>query len=247
MRQIHPVGFHEKFVASGVFTYLHDGNPLDTQEYWSIHELPDGGQLIRVDLDWVEWSLLIEGWRGPSANGGRIERADTHIWGAEKNGIRSKATYLFESDRAQVGYVIGDQARQQKEIALPTGYVVSIRHSTLLWGFTIAEVAKANGKCIPLCECFSLATGFREPRISEASMVLRESSNLVIAGTTVKARLCQWHHHCDAPDKPIDPKGGPFFWIDEYDILLLTDDSKMSGGSVRLTQYAHRPEPPRSP
>lgn len=247
MRQIHPVSFHEKFVASGVYLKSHEGMPANEVEQWTIHEQPDGAQLIRVDSRLSNHSnALIEGWRSPSTNGGRIERLDIYLWGEEKNGIRSKATYLFEAESVQIGYVIGDQSRQPREMDLPARYIVTIRPSYLFWGFMVADVVNEDGKCVPLCELFFPTTVFHEPRFSEVSMMIRESSGLVIAGKTVNARVCQWHHHCDAPDRPIDPDVGPFFWIDEYDILILTDDSKMSGDRTALTQYARRPDPPKS-
>ena len=79
MRQLHPVSLHEKFLASGLYTHLRDERPAATEE-WTIHELPDGSQIVRVDIeDNAEQSramtILIEAWRTSEA---KVERFD--VW-----------------------------------------------------------------------------------------------------------------------------------------------------------------------
>jgi hypothetical protein len=234
MRQIHPVGFHEKFVASGIYTEYQQDVPTGKVERWSIHELPDGAQLIRVDYDWSKYSsVLIEAWRSPAS---RVERIDIHFWGAEKNGgIRGEATYLFEADTVQVGYTIDGKPRQQEEVALPSKYVPSV-HSTLFFGFTIADVSVANGDCIPVCMCTYPKTA-SDPEVQEWGAVALEEGEFAIAGKSVAARRYQWNRQCDADDNVADVH--TYFLLDEHHTLLQTEN--VGNDSIRLTQYARKP------
>jgi hypothetical protein len=247
MRQIHPVSFHEKFVASGVYEYYFDDRPTGSIERWSIHELPDGAQLVRVDQRWASGSpkeILIEAWRSPLEEvGGRIERLDISALG--RDGNKGKATYMFESDRVQVGYTVDDKQRQQSEISRPPNCVPSV-NSTLFLGFLLANVAKANGECIPICSCNPFLS--YDVKIEEFGAAFRELGVITIAGKSRPAWRCQRVHPCAlvSEDRVIDWEVLPSVWLDEYSIVLTTEYPGQDGIVALLTQYARRPEPPES-
>lgn len=105
MRHIHPVGIHEKFVASGQYEQAHIS--------WSIHQFPDEAQMIRLDRDMRlidGTSILIEAWRSPIAEGGNIERVD--VWGFAGYPHRiqqAKARYFIADGSLEVSVQINQQ------------------------------------------------------------------------------------------------------------------------------------------
>jgi len=241
MRQIHPVGFHEKFVASGTYTEYFEAEPTDNFEHWTVHELPDGGQLIRVDRD--QGRLLIEGWRNPL--NARIERIDIYVW--EKHGVRGKASYIYENGSLQVAYSTSDRPRQEKEIPLPPDCIIFAGASHLFRGMMIADVARSNGECVPVCLC-RYPIIYSDPVVNEFSAVTRETGFLAVAGKTISARRIQWDQPCDSVPEDIENNSEtqPSFWLDEYSVLLRDVIPGMEGNQIYLTQYAHRPERPTS-
>jgi hypothetical protein len=252
MRQIHPVSFHETFVASGVYNDFYEGVPAGRVEKWTIHELPDGAQLIRVDLDWSEWSLLVEGWRSAPENGKRIEHLEIHFLGTKRGGVKhGKASYLIDGDSVHLSCNVDGEPQQDKEILLPSNCIVSAA-PTLFFGLTMVEIAQANGNCVPVCLCDVSYLGY--PKITfgadvhDFSAVKRESRTFVVADKVLNAHCYQWHQPCNPVREGIEinPEDRPIFWIDEYGILLETDPKTGTDETTRLTQYARRPEPPES-
>jgi len=245
MRQIHPVGFHEKFVASGVYTYYHNYTPTGSAERWSIHELPDGAQLIRVDQNWVSGSpknILIEAWQSPLENiDSRIERVDIAALGSE--GKQGKATYIFEAGRVQVGYSV-DGKYQQNEVLLPSNCIPSV-NSTLFVGFQFAIVARANGECVPIYACHPFLT--YDVKVEKVGAVIGETDTLSVTGKLLKARRYQIVHPCSTRERmEILSENLPSAWIDKHNIVLKTEDLRQESIVAMLTQYARRPEPPKS-
>lgn len=238
MRQIHPVGFHEKFVASGVYSYYEHGSPRSAQEYWSIHELPDGGQLIRVDFP----ILLIEAWVSPVQEGGRIERADLHYLGNSHGRVKEqgKASYVFESDKVQLGYTIENKPRQFEEISLPANYLVEVFPSNLFIGFTLAALASVTGDRVPICTC-----GIKYPTVPTEELAFHvfvyslppiagEKGSIHVIGRTL-----------DAFRYTLGSQPPMYYWIDEHGVLLRVEF--LNGMThIELTQYARHPESPTS-
>jgi hypothetical protein len=238
MRQIHPVGFHEKFVASGVYRYYEHGNPRDIHEYWTIHELPDGGQLIRVDFA----ELLIEAWVSPIQEGGRVERVDLHFSRNPSGQVKEqgKASFVFESDRVQLGYTMENKARQFEEFSLPSDYVVSVFSSSLFLGLELANLAKAKGDRIPICTC-----AINYPGIPTEELTFNVHIYYLPPITGEKGSINVVGHAIDA-SRYITGSNPPMYnWVDEHGILLRAE-SFNGITHTELTQYARRPEPSMS-
>jgi hypothetical protein len=260
MRQLHPVAAHEKFVASGKYLrYDSDNNPTGQAEYWSIHELPDGAQLIRVDVDERfegrdvgGGSELIEAWRSPEQDGGRIERVDIRFFSSKTDAIElGRVIYIFGRESVEIGYNRTDEPRRDFEIPLAPNCVVSIGISKLFFGYTIADVARANGKCVAVFHSnishLNLHALSHQPKATQNSAV-RDGENIInVSGRPVEAVGYRWDRPCNpVPDDiAIDPHRNPIFWLDEHKILLEEGGMRDGLWTARLTQYARRPEPPK--
>lgn len=117
MRYLHAVGLAEKLLSSGVYVGA-DGQPV---EAWSIHVLPDGAWLVRVDR--VVRAMLIEGWRAPDDEGGRIERLDAFRLSTPT--IRATLQRGDEAGALEHGRGVGRQGRQQTTLdAAPDSVLV---------------------------------------------------------------------------------------------------------------------------
>lgn len=243
MRYLHPVGIQERFVASGIYIHYQDGNPTGTVEHWSIHEMPDGAQKIRVDDDWRETdgsSVLIEAWRSPYAEGGRIERFDLHAFGGKNDPIKEvRATFQFFGDHAEIGHTVNNGTRQQLEIDLPQDYIVA-PESLIFGGFEVAMLAVNPGYQFPVVSYlptfYSAATTFR-PTVYEQSAVFLRDESISIDVHTYAA-------HCFEQYSPSSDQKFPL-WTDEHDILLKFISADQRHSAI-LTRYARRVEPHRS-
>lgn len=105
MRYLHAVGLAEKLLSSGVYVGA-DGVPV---EAWSIHVLPDGAWLVRVDR--VGRGMLVEGWRAPDDEGGHIERIDAFRLSTPT--VRATLQRGDEAGALEHGRGVGRQGRQQ--------------------------------------------------------------------------------------------------------------------------------------
>lgn len=239
MRSLHPVGVTENFVASGVYTHMENGTAIGSQEHWSIHELPDGAWLIRVDDDWRERngsSVLIEAWRSPEAAGGRIERFDIHAFGAKDDDIKEvRAKFTFIDDYLEVGRTVNNGERQQFELALPHPYVVA-PESLIFGGFEAAmlatnpEIAMSVVSYIPTF--LTEATAFRPSVYEQAAQLIGENT-VQIGKSQYETRIFAQGIKPGAPTLKL--------WIDRYDVLIKYENDDGSH-SATLTQYARRPD-----
>src|SRR5687767_14762568 len=96
MRHIHPIGFHEKFVASGRYNHYRYGTLAGLVETWSIHELPDHSSLVRVDWDGrndetFRDSMLLEALYEPGLTGEKLNRLEVHAYGAGAAAYKTQA------------------------------------------------------------------------------------------------------------------------------------------------------------
>ncbi|MCI0353047.1 MAG: hypothetical protein L0Z53_26810, partial [Acidobacteriales bacterium] len=125
MRQIHPVGFHEKFVASGEYTYYgENGVERAISDNWSIHELPDGSQKVRVDWETREgfWVDLIDALLKPEQSGKQIERFEISAYATDWRSAHIRANFIFFEDHVAVGRTYNDEPRENEELNLPSEY-----------------------------------------------------------------------------------------------------------------------------
>lgn len=123
MRYLHVVSQNEAFVASGVYHYAHDGLMTGVTESWTIHEFPDGANMIRVDYDARAThgeSVLIEAWRSPvepaNAGGGQIERIDISAFGPVGAAIQhARVTYSLFETSVEIGRTLNGGERVYTE------------------------------------------------------------------------------------------------------------------------------------
>lgn len=245
MRTLHPVGIQEKFVASGVYVHYQGGQPTKTREHWSIHELPDGAQLIRVDDDWREKdgsSVLIEGWLNPST---QLERFDIHAFGGHKDAIKElRATFVIHDNVLDVGRSVDGGERQYLELTLPPEYVFAPR-SVFFSGFEMRQLAAKWGNEITvisyLPSFLDEQSSFR-PVTFKQSAVMAEQEAIEVSGKTYEAFRYE---------QPNPSEGGTTLsWLDTHGVLLKFTSGEAgkverSHGAV-LTRYARRPEPKTS-
>jgi len=120
VRQLHPVSFREKFVASGVYT-LYAGNlPTGDVEYWSMHEPGEGSCTIRSDRDgrggtgtnWIFEGLVVDG---------RIERFDVQIQGE----VTTAAKFMFADATIEFSQRVNGVVGELLEFSLPAQYQIS--------------------------------------------------------------------------------------------------------------------------
>ena len=233
MRSLHPVGAHEKFIASGVYKHFERDKATGTLERWSIHELPDQSQIIRVDDDWREHdgsSVLIEAWRNPE---GIIERFDLHAFGGKQDEIKDvRATYSFSDGFLQLGRTVDKGERQQDEVKLPENYIVSPK-SLIFSGLEVAQLAttpEAEQIIISYFPTFLDAdTAFKPVSYKQSVHYLGDEIILDLASKPHHTRL--YEHRSVASATPV--------WLDRHGILI-----KFTSGlhSAYLSQYALRPD-----
>jgi hypothetical protein len=224
MRQLHPVSFHERFVASGSYVYAQDGADTGDVEHWTLHEPGDGGLTLRADYDGrsgsgVNW--LFEGFYLREKR--RFERFDLSLLGPQ----RTDAKFVFTADEAQISLRIDGVARERIDIALPPDCAV---WPLALAGLGLLDVQQAE---MPL---FVPA--------------LRVDTGLVQGGVVETLRITALPPEALSVDtRPYDAHAYGFtmwslgemrLWLDRYTIPLQMQAA--FGLTARLTQYVHRPE-----
>jgi hypothetical protein len=240
MRYMHPVGLHEKFVASGVYVHYKDGISTGGMEEWMIHEQPDGAHKIRVDEDGRAHdggSVLIEAWRSPDIEGGHIERFDIHAFGANGDPIQQLlATYTIVDDKfLEAGRTIDDHAREQFELTLPEDYIVTPK-SLIFTGYEAYHLALETGDAVPIVSYFpTLMNDYAyKPVVYNLSGEFIKQDVIAVDGVEIEARLYEQVN-------PVD-NSKTLVWIDGHQTLLKfqTPDGRHS---AELTRYARRPDP----
>jgi hypothetical protein len=130
VRQLHPVSFREKFVASGVYT-LYQGNlPTGDVEYWSMNEPGEGSCTIRSDRDgragtdanWIFEGLVVDG---------RIERFDVQIQGE----VTTAAKFMFANAKVEISQRVNGMVREPLELTVQASYEISPPSLAAQWLF----------------------------------------------------------------------------------------------------------------
>lgn len=235
MRYLHPVTMKERFIASGTYVHYHDGNRTGSVEHWNIHQHPDGAQFIRVDDDWREKdgsSVLLEAWRSPASEGGRIERVDVSAFGPKKADVkRVQATYTVIDSFLEVGRSIDDSERQQFEMELPFGYVLS-PENLVFAGYEASHLAIQRGEPAPVVSyvpTFANASMAFRPTMYHQSVKFIAEETVTIAEKSYPVRRFE----------QTDPrtKAALTLWLDKHDMLLRyeSDDGKHR---AELTEYS---------
>lgn len=241
MRQIHPVSLHEKFVASGTYRPSDDKARLFPVSHWTIHELPDGSQLIRSDEQSHHMTVLVEALRSSPDNGSRIERFDVFIHTADSRqpAQRLKASCFFARHLQSV-ISDGDGRAEAAEIPLPDEYLVQ-PPALIFTGFVIAQAALQPDKEIPLLTFAFHRSDRISLQLSEGTISARF---LEMVEYPLENRLLSVEKHLYrqwfAPDAG-QPVTGTYL-IDRQQIIV---DWESAG--LTLINYARRPDPKPKP
>jgi hypothetical protein len=241
MRYLHPVGPHETFVASGVYALLRGDQPTGQTLTWSIHEQPDGAHFIRIDrfpnpVD--DWSVILEVWRSPPGDGGRIERLDLKALAPRRAIKQVRATYTLLDDHIEVGRTLNNGERLQESLALDgTAYLIPLPE--LLPGHVVTSAAEQDGQPVILAAPgidFDDEQSAFTLRVSPAGFRCVDEGAYVVAGRSYPARRYVWISPAGATDPERE------LWVDEHGVLL-ADEADDGSRQLLLTQYVRRPEP----
>ena len=222
MRRLHVVGKHEKFVASGVYKVYAGDQPTGLIERWSIHEVGDGAQFVRVDVDGRDFdgnSTLLEALLNPD---GRFERVDAHSYDAAAS-HPAKVSFTFFVDRVEILQATENDVREMV-VNLPLGYRAVI-DSRLLTGLAIASLDRHE-----------VSTPYFLP-------VLEKS---VLIWTIVDIKLqALGHREIQVAGRGIEVSG--YGWGSDMTVWLDRDGVAIQietlSENALLTQYGRRPEP----
>jgi hypothetical protein len=190
MRRLHPISFHERFLASGEYVYEQDDKPTGIRESWTIHHLPDGSRLIRVDRDARQspfgMSLLLEA----LLNGQRVQRFDLQLFNA--NGLQvkqAKASYQVFEDSLQVSRQINDAWQPMQEMPLTPGKML-YPLMRLFTGSVIRQIIAHGGRNIPVITpdiANPDSQGVLAPKLDYRSAEFVAHETLKLSGSTLSA------------------------------------------------------------
>jgi hypothetical protein len=230
LRAIHPISYHEKFVASGVYqTYL-EGKLQDEVERWSIHELPDGAELIRVDRGDAqsEGFMLVEVLR--SANG-HIQRCDIH---RIQQSFKQKLNFIFFESYAQISNISGDSNPHIYEVELPIRTLILVPGYVNRRELISAEESETAYFCASIP--FSEVNCWLDVRKTRKDDALKTVGGKQF---TTKTYLFEAKNRSRTSVSSLSRAS-----FDQHNILLEWKDDQAV--SALLTQYARRPEPKTS-
>ncbi len=151
MRYMHPVQAHERFVASGTYQFIKEGEVLKKSEAWTLHEHADGERFIRVDVDARREdgkSILAE---ALLTGDGDLARLDINYENQpSESGIRQlRATYQMAAGRLQVGFNMNGADRQYLEVDLPERTLIDIP-LLIFRGMTVVELSQNTEDSRPI-------------------------------------------------------------------------------------------------
>lgn len=229
MRTLHPVAAHERFTGSGVYRRRVSGEDVGQTESWSIHELQDGEQFIRIDQDMRPvngMSRLVEVLRQLD---GRVERLTIREMNDSNaaGGKIIRSDYQFEAGYVYMSRQIDTGERRHTELKIPDDTVVRLTHFILFWGKMMQLAASLTADApvfVPL-----LKSGFAPGRLVNGalpSIVDAEDEEITFSKRDITVRRYQTSGH-------------RFVWVNERGIPVriahapgqIVDD---------LTNYAYR-------
>lgn len=242
MRYIHPPRLHEVFVASGMYTFQFEGKPRGLVEHWTIHEQAGGAQVIRVDRDDRKdygITTLVEAWRSPIMDGGRIERLDIFLR-KDRRGLAGevRGSYSFFGDSMQWQLIVDGEERPNEELALPPGYVV-VPPVTFFEGFARYQAAQQPDAVIPAAYFHHFGPiNIDSLQAVVGSMRVRpvEATTRQINGRDIAVTRCDYDSYDPLVWSKVWYYSGTV-WVDEHGVLIEQPEQ-----SVTLTQYARRPD-----
>jgi len=230
MRFLHPIAAHEKFVARGtyrLFSQDREGaSELYAHEHWTIHEVGQGGQFIRIDHAPLLGGVneLVEIFRSPK---GEIERFDVRRWLTQRGAPKREASIsvMREGQRALLMRRIDHGEHESLELELDDDTILLPRSILLLADFTLHGMRRAKA--------FFLSAGVHlfSPLVEALAAQYEADETLLIGKRDYEARR-YWVRNDATSDEF-------YVWLDDHNIPLQ---------AVRLPQvpiaelfnYAHR-------
>lgn len=230
MRYLHHVSANEKFVASGVYQQYQGETLTKYQEAWSMHQVGDGAQLIRIDQDaryTGAWSRLAEILVSPDE---RIERVNILFAqsGTEATYKRMKTDYVFLDDYVQIARRIDDGEPEYTEIEIVSPVFVRLLDFSLMWGTSLLKSTAGQTAELPVFVPFH-KPGLPPGQVVKGQLPEIESSTpetLQIGRKMVQSVRYQ-------------TKGNRVIWLDEYGIPLKLMYYGTKTTEI-LTNYAHK-------
>lgn len=194
--------------------------PDGAQEHWSIHEVGEGAQFVRVDRDGRAAdgrSLLQEALRNPC---GQIERIDQQLYGRDgRPAARLRCTRF--GDRAEI--VLEGMAGQRPLRLEMTPDFVILPPGVLLSGLALARASRMK-QPVALLRLSCDDDDFAWKRCT-ASARCGGRSNLETGGRAHEARPCAWSGSAER------------HWLDGLDVTLRRESGAQR---VDLTRYSRR-------
>ena len=224
MRQLHPVSFHEHFVASGTYVFYQDDVPTGDVEHWTLHEPGQGAWTVRADHDGRDGtgeSWLFEGLYNCERR--HFERFDLSLYGTQ----HTDAKFIFEPGEVQVSLRVDGVAKDRLDLPLPDAYTVRLP-ALVADGLALAD-DKPTPAFVPALDFSAglVTGGTLETPIIEQQGVER----VEVAGQMLDARVYRVRG---------EPSGEFTAWLDAHDIQLCHQSA--TGLTAVLSQYVHRPE-----
>ena len=238
MRQLHPVSLHEKFLASGLYTHLRDERAAATEE-WTLHELPDGSQIVRVDIEDnfgqdVVITVLIEAWRTSEA---KVERFDVWLNSRDHAGSQqAKATYMISDNRLQMIRTLDHAESQHEASELPENVVICPPAAFIFLGALFTQTAEP-ASMLRVLHVGSNKSLLRPEIKSYHKTALGRSVRLVDGREIAVEGYRLMDESARFTDRAV-------FWLDKYGVVVGYEEPRGNGitYSLQLTRYARRPD-----
>ncbi|MFN8375997.1 MAG: hypothetical protein U0694_24380 [Anaerolineae bacterium] len=237
MRALHQVRPHERFVASGIYEPLEDQRAVGIKEHWSLYQLPDDSQIIRVDHDAREsvskTSLLLEALRNAD---GQIERCDLRLYYPEAHTTREvRATYNFVGSSVEVLRVFNGNETADEVVELPDQRV--IYPPAWIFSGRVVEALAAREDNTGQVFTSRIAAQDNAQLLSgsidaQSACFVRDES--ITVGTKTYAAHCF--------QLASQGKQHELLWLDEHKVLIRYSyqDSEHRNWTINLTQYARK-------
>jgi len=207
MRRLHPVAAQERFLGSGSYHFSIDGRALDKCENWSLHELPDGERIVRVDMDARREegrSILLHGLQ--TQDGGWV-RLDIRYDGAAGSALRSlRASYQIDGCCLRVGYSMNSATREYEEMTLPADTLIDMP-LLLARGAIIPQLAgHSRPVYVPMFELAQLLPGRLQQ--SSGTVLFDGHDTLRLGAHAVQTRRFRYTDRV------------ALYWIDRQDVIV---------------------------
>jgi hypothetical protein len=224
MRQLHPVSFRERFVASGTYTFFQDAVPTGDVEHWTLHEPGRGAWTVRADHDGRAGSgtsWLFEGLYDGERR--RFERFDLSLYGVQ----HTDAKFIFEPGEVQISLRVDGVAQEPLVVPLPEAYTLRL------------PALVADG--------LALSGDVESPAFRPS---LDFAAGLVHGGVLETTTIAYYRIDPEiVPGKPIPEHGYAVRGDQGSDFTVQMNADKIpiffqfaSGLTAHLSQYVHRPE-----